>query len=178
MNKTKIVNILSLILAILVILSLTFSWIINFLFTNAFTTNGSFVGDLGYQIQFSVSHVMFYIFLSSIIFGLVIVPICLMILIIEVSNYYKKIAINKTILICTAIILSICILHLTLNIIIFPILITITQLDPNIIDPIVDTLELPVIINNIIDLLIFSILIPSAIIILIVRIRSIEQNDL
>jgi len=177
MNKIKVVNILSLILAILVILSLTFSWIINFLFTNAFTTNGSFVGDLGFQIQFSVNQVMFYVIVSLLTIGLVIVPICLVILIIEVSNYYKKIAINKAILICTAIILSICILHVILNIIIFPILVSITQLNPNIIDPIVNTLELPIMINNIMDLLIFSILIPAAIIILIVRIRSIEQNN-
>lgn len=177
MNKTKIVNILSLVLPILVIITLAFSWIINFLFTNAFTTQGSFVGDVGAQIQFSVSQAVFYVLVSSIILGFVIIPICLIILIIEVSNYYKKVAISKTILICSVIILSICILHLILNAIIFPILLTITQLNPSIIDPIVDTLELPILINNFIDLLIFTILIPSAIIIMIVRIKSIEKDN-
>jgi len=178
MNKTKLIDYLSLILAIVAIIVLTFSWIVNFLFTNAFTTNGTFVGDLGYQIQASVSQALFYVLVSSIIHGIAIIPISLIIIFAEVSNYYKKIPINKTILICSVIILSICILHLILNAIIYPILVTITQMNPNIIEPIVDALELPILINNIINLLIFAIMIPSAIIIMIVRIKSVEnEND-
>ena len=136
------------------------------------------MGDLGYQIQASVSQALFYVLVSSIIHGIAIIPISLIIIFAEVSNYYKKIPINKTILICSVIILSICILHLILNAIIYPILVKITQMNPNIIDPIVDALELPILINNVIDLLIFAIMIPSAIIIMIVRIKSVEnEND-